>query len=90
MHFAKVIARRQDFFLVRPTDSIDVGSVRAFGPHPWNQEADGAPETPGTLGTALNSGGKEAARVPGVQTRAARAPRAPDSPCSRGLRWGAA
>lgn len=42
MHFAEVVPGGQEFFLVGPTGSIDVSSVRAFRPHAEDVEAQGA------------------------------------------------
>lgn len=42
VHFAEVIAGRQEFFLVGPTDGIDVGSVRALWPHSKDMESQSA------------------------------------------------
>lgn len=42
VHFAEVIAGGQEFFLVGPTDGIDVGSVRAFRPHSKDMESQSA------------------------------------------------
>lgn len=42
VYFAEVITSGQEFFLVGPTDGIDVGSIRAFWPHSKDVESQSA------------------------------------------------